>query len=62
MKKWIWIALAAVVVVLLLMACGKLMKKNNEPTLVANHVNDVPKEVQKRGGTKSGKRILERNL
>ena len=47
MKKWIWIALAAVVVVLLLMACGKLMKKNNEPTLVANHVNDVPKEVQK---------------
>ena len=47
MKKWIWIALAAVVVILLLMACGKLMKKNNEPTLVSNHVNDVPKEVQK---------------
>ncbi len=47
MKKWIWIALAAVVVVLLGMACVRLMKKKSEPDLVTNHVNDVSKEVKK---------------
>lgn len=44
MKKWVWIALAAVVVILLILACSKLIKKEEQTQTISNHVNDVQNE------------------
>lgn len=44
MKKWVWIALATVVVILLIMACSRLIKKEEQTQTVSNHVNDVQNE------------------
>lgn len=44
MKKWVWIALAAVVVILLILACSKLIKKEEQTQTISNHGNDVQNE------------------
>lgn len=44
MKKWVWIALATVVVILLIMACSRLIKKEEQTQTISNHVNDVQNE------------------